>query len=80
VLVLALEACIVVLVLRGLLSWFPIDYGTSMYKVQQALTSVTEPVLGPVRRRLPPTSLPIDLSFVLVMIVLWVAVIFVQSF
>ena len=46
---------IYVLVIFGriLLSWFPISRGSPMESVYSALYTVTEPVLGPVRRALP---------------------------
>jgi YggT family protein len=39
---------------RIILSWFPISRGSPMESVYSGLYSVTEPVLGPVRRALPP--------------------------
>lgn len=42
---------------RILLSWFPISPGTPMATVFSFVYSVTEPVLGPVRRMLPPVGM-----------------------
>jgi YggT family protein len=50
---------------RVLLSWFPISRGTPMETVYSALYTVTEPVLGPVRRALPPLG-GFDLSPIIV--------------
>jgi uncharacterized protein YggT (Ycf19 family) len=38
---------------RIILSWFPISRGGAMESIYNALYSITEPVLGPVRRALP---------------------------
>ena len=50
---------------RILLSWFPISPGGAMAQVFSVLYSITEPVLGPVRRVLPPMGMggmALDLS------------------
>ena len=46
---------------RVILSWFPSSPGTLFGRVNSGLVSVTEPVLGPVRRVLPRTGM-FDLS------------------
>ena len=51
---LLLQAYLVVLFLRIVLSWFPMDSGSAMASVFGFLYAVTEPVLGPVRRVIPP--------------------------
>ena len=43
-----------VIIGRIILSWFPISHGGAMETVYSALYNVTEPVLGPVRRVIPP--------------------------
>ncbi len=50
---------------RIILSWFPISRGSPMESIYSALYSVTEPVLGPVRRALPPLG-GFDLSPIVV--------------
>ncbi len=50
---------------RIILSWFPISRGSPMESVHSALYAVTEPVLGPVRRALPPLG-GFDLSPIVV--------------
>jgi YggT family protein len=52
---------------RIILSWFPISRGSPMESVYSGLYSVTEPVLGPVRRALPPMG-GFDLSPIVVII------------
>jgi YggT family protein len=50
---------------RILLSWFPISRGSAMEGIYNFLYQVTEPVLGPVRRALPPLG-GFDLSPIVV--------------
>lgn len=45
---------VLVIFARILLSWFPISRGGAMESIYNAIYAVTEPVLGPVRRALPP--------------------------
>lgn len=57
----------------ALLSWFPIQPGTTLASVQSFLWRATEPVLAPVRRLIPPVragGMGIDISFLIVFIVL----------
>lgn len=54
---------------RIILSWFPIEPGGALAGVFGFLYSVTEPVLGPVRRVLPPIGaggMGLDLSPIVV--------------
>jgi len=46
------------IIARALLSWFPIDQGSPIFQV---LWRVTEPIIEPIRRIMPQTSM-IDLS------------------
>jgi YggT family protein len=62
---------------RVLLSYFPISGGTAMASVQRAVGAVTDPVLTPVRRVLPPLSLGgsgavLDMSPIIVFIVIFI--------
>ena len=43
----------VVLVARIILSWFPIQPGTTLASIAGIIYELTEPVLGPVRRLIP---------------------------
>jgi len=66
------EAYVLVLILRALLSWLPARPGSALYRVVRALDRVTEPVLRPIRRVLPPIragGMGIDLSIIVVIIV-----------
>ncbi len=58
---LALQLFVVALFVRIILSWFPLDPDGVMARLSHALGRVTEPVLSPLRRVLPPLG-PIDLS------------------
>jgi YggT family protein len=54
---------------RALLSWFPVSPGSPLATVNHVLYRLTEPVLAPVRRLLPPVrfgTMGIDLSFIIV--------------
>jgi YggT family protein len=54
---------------RALLSWFPVTPGTPLATINHVLYRLSEPVLGPVRRVLPPLragGMGIDLSFIVV--------------
>ena len=58
-----------VLLARIVLSWFPIEPGGALATVFSFLYAVTEPVLGPVRRILPPVGMGgmgLDLSPIIV--------------
>jgi YggT family protein len=66
-----------VLFSRVLLSYFPISPGTPMASVQRVVGAVTDPVLSPVRRLLPPVSLGgtgavLDMSPIIVFIVIFI--------
>jgi YggT family protein len=71
------ELYVVILIVRALLSWFPVRSGTGFEKVVRALDAVTEPVLRPVRRILPPLragGMGIDLSIIVVVLVAQIVV------
>ena len=63
----------IVIVIRVVMSWFPVSGGL-MSIVADWLSRITEPVLGPVRRRLPPLG-GLDLSPIVVLLLLQVVVI-----
>jgi YggT family protein len=65
------------LVLRALLSWFPLSRGSALFRLQAVLYRLTEPYLQLFRRLLPPGrigAVGIDWSFLLGLLVLFVAV------
>lgn len=56
---------------RIILSWFPLEPGTLMASVFRFLFTVTEPVLAPLRRIIPPVggaNFRMDLSPIVVLI------------
>ena len=55
----------IVLAGRAVMSWFPVRPGTFLSSLNGILFDLTEPVLRPVRRVVPPAG-PIDLSFMVV--------------
>lgn len=72
---LVLQLYLYVIFARIILSWFPVGEGGFMASVQTALFSATEPVLGPIRRALPPVRLGgmgLDLSPIIVVVGLMV--------
>jgi YggT family protein len=66
-----LDVYFVCLILRAVLSWFPPPQSGFMATVGEFLFSITEPVLAPVRKILPPLG-GLDLSFLVVVIALQV--------
>ena len=64
-----------VIFVRIILSWFPINPSGPLGQVARGLFQVTEPVLGPARRIIPSIG-PIDISPIIVVVGLG----FVQSF
>ena len=62
---LALQLYVYVLFARVIFSWFPVSPGSALEGVYDFLRLVTEPVLGPLRRALPPLrvgGMGLDLS------------------
>ena len=64
-----LDAYLIVMFARIILSWFPISPNSGMATVYGFLYTLTEPVLGPIRRVIPPIGaggMGIDLSPIIV--------------
>ena len=73
---LALEAYFWIIIARAILSWVnPDPYNP----IVRFLYRVTEPVLRPIRRRLPTTAMGLDFSPMIVLAVLWVLESFLVS-
>ena len=64
---------LIILAARAVLSWFPVRGGTFL-----ALFELTEPVLRPVRRVIPPVGM-FDVSFMIVFFVLFVLYSFLSN-
>jgi YggT family protein len=79
VLIVALEVYLWgVLFPRALLSWFPVSPGSWLIPINRLLYRLSEPVLAPVRRVIPPArmgGMGLDLSFIVVFLGIQVVVI-----
>jgi len=66
-----LDVYLVVMVVRIVLSWFPLKPGTPFASLASIVYDVTEPVLAPLRRVIPPiggSGMALDLSPIIVFI------------
>ncbi len=64
-----LQAYLIVMFARIILSWFPVSPGSGAASIYGFLYSITEPVLGPIRRVIPPVGMGgmgLDLSPIVV--------------
>ena len=61
-----LDLYLIALFARIILSWFPLQPGGAMASVFTFLYQITEPVLGPVRRIIPPIGMGLDISPIIV--------------
>lgn len=64
---------VLVLVARAVLSWFPYSEGSPINGVRRVIFALTEPVLAPFRRLIPPIGM-IDISFLVAFIVVEIIV------
>jgi YggT family protein len=64
-----LTVYLVILAGRAILSWFPVQQGTFLASLASLLVGLTEPVLRPVRRVIPPAGM-LDTSFIVVFFVI----------
>lgn len=65
------QAYVIILIARALLSWFPMHPGSALVGLVRALDRLTEPVLSPIRRLLPPVragGMAIDLSIIIAIV------------
>lgn len=58
---LALQIYFMILIARVILSWFPVSGEGALAQVNSVVFQATEPVLGPLRRTIPPLG-RIDIS------------------
>jgi YggT family protein len=58
-----LSVYLIVLVLRAVMSWFPVRSGSPVASINSFLFQITEPLLAPLRRIIPPAGM-FDLSFI----------------
>ena len=62
---LALQLYVIILFARVILSWFPITPGSAMESINDFLRMLTDPILLPLRRAIPPVrmgAMALDLS------------------
>ncbi len=64
-----LTVYLIILAGRAVLSWFPVQEGTFLASLSRLLMDLTEPVLRPVRRVIPPAGM-LDTSFIVVFFVI----------
>jgi YggT family protein len=64
---------VLILVVRAVLSWFPYSADSPINPVRRVVFTLTEPVLAPFRRVIPPVGM-FDLSFLVAFIVVEVIV------
>ena len=68
---LLLQAYVILIFARIVLSWFPLEPGSTMATIYGFLYTLTEPVMGPVRRIIPPLGaggMGIDLSPIIIVV------------
>lgn len=66
-----LNVYLLVLFARAILSWFPVRPGSGLSSFLHVLMQLTEPVLAPVRRVIPPAGM-FDLSFTVLIIFMFI--------
>jgi YggT family protein len=64
---------VLILVARAVLSWFPYSPGSPLNGLRHVLFVLTEPVLAPFRRIIPPVGM-FDMSFLVAFIVIEIIV------
>ena len=69
ILVVLVTLYLIILAGRAVLSWFPVRGGTFLASLNTLLFELTEPVLRPVRKVIPPVGM-FDTSFLIVFFVL----------
>lgn len=62
------EIYLLIMVLRAVFSWFPLSPGSPLAPVNRVLHLLTEPVLRPFRRVIPPIGM-FDMSYLVAFIV-----------
>lgn len=64
---------VIILVLRAVFSFFPYSSGSPLNPFRRIVTVLTEPVLAPFRRLIPPVGM-IDISFIVAFFVVEIIV------
>jgi len=69
---------LLMMLLRAVLSWFPIEAGSPVSRARHWLTVATEPVIAPFRKFVPPVGV-FDISFLIAFLVIYVLTSYVLS-
>jgi YggT family protein len=64
---------LLILLVRAVLSWFPYSPDSPLNPVRRVVFTLTEPVLAPFRRIIPPVGM-LDLSFLVAFIAVYLVV------
>jgi len=67
----ALQIYALIILARIILTWFPLDPEGSVAAIAGFLFVLTDPVLGPIRRAIPPVrigAIALDLSAIIVLV------------
>ncbi len=64
---------VIILIARAISSWFPLSPNSGFVPVVRFLHAVTEPVLAPFRKVIPPAGM-FDLSFIVAILVIQILV------
>jgi YggT family protein len=67
----AITILIVLLFVRAVMSWFPLDPGSLPAQIYRVLISVTDWVVRPMRAIIPPAGM-LDLSFLVTVLILFI--------
>ncbi len=67
------EIYLLVLIVRAVLSWFPYSSDSPLNPVRSVIFTITEPVLAPFRRLIPPIGM-FDMSFLVAIVVIQVII------
>ena len=68
------EIYVLILFVRAIMSWFPYSENSPLNGVRRVIFAITEPVLAPFRRLIPPIGM-IDISFLVALIVVQLIVV-----
>jgi len=66
-----LSVYVLILIVRAVLSWFPIRPDSGLVPVLRALDTVIDPVLQPLRRVIPPAGM-FDLSYIALFFIIFI--------
>ena len=65
---------VIILIARAIFSWFPIRSDSPVVPIVRFLHAVTEPVLAPLRRVIPPIGM-FDISFLVAFLIIQIVVV-----